>query len=252
MEELDLKQILGMFLENKVIIIVTTILCMILGGVYSFFIMTPKYKAYTTIVLTKTQDAASKNDELTNAITQTDVMLNQNLVSTYSEIIKSSAILRQVIQNLPELSLVEKDLRKAITVEAVKDTEVIKISVVDENPEYATKIANEIGAVFSVKIKEIYKINNVYILDKAEVPDAPYNIKHIKMVVIAALVGIVLSCGYIILLNIFDTTIKTSEDIDKAVGLPTLVTLYKYDEKEEKRQKGKRKSSQNKKTGGRK
>lgn len=245
MEELDLKQILDMFLENKAIIIVTTILCMILGGIYSFFIMTPKYKASTTIVLTKTQDAATiaKNDDLTNAITQTDVSLNQNLVSTYSEIIKSSAVLRQVIQNLPDLNLVEKDLRKAVTVEAVEDTEVIRISVSDENPEFATKIANEIGNVFSVKIKEIYQINNVYILDHAEVPDTPYNIKHLKMIVIAAIIGIILSCGYIILINIFDTTIKTQEDIEKAVGLPTLVTLYKYDESTGRKKKAKKKKS---------
>ena len=228
MEELDLKEILSMFWEKKILIIIITILCMIIGGVYSYFIMVPEYTATTTIVLTKTDEKTNaETGETTESITQTDVMLNQNLVATYSVIIKSNNILREVISNLENLKLSENSLRDSIEVTAKEDTEVIEINVTDINAKNATLIANEISEVFSRKVSEIYKINNVYVLDKAEVPTAPSNINHIRFILISAAVGIIISCGYVVIRNLFDNSIKKKEDIENALDMPVLVSLDK-------------------------
>lgn len=228
MEELDLKEILSMFWEKKILIIIITVLCMIIGGVYSYFIMVPEYTATTTIVLTKTDEKTNaETGETTESITQTDVMLNQNLVATYSVIIKSNNILREVISNLENLKLSENSLRDSIEVTAKEDTEVIEINVTDINAKNATLIANEISEVFSRKVSEIYKINNVYVLDKAEVPTAPSNINHIRFILISAAVGIIISCGYVVIRNLFDNSIKKKEDIENALDMPVLVSLDK-------------------------
>ena len=251
MEELDLKEILKMFFEKKILIILVMIICTILGGVYSFYINTPKYKASTTLVLTKTE---SNVDGLTTteSITQTDLTLNQKLVSTYSKIIKSRTVLSTVVANLEGLTVTEEmneeekanieeqlkerdselrnkeeKLKKNITVTAVEDSSVIEVSVVDENAEYAAQVANEIAEVFTEKVTEMYKINNVYTLDVAEVPDAPYNINHKKYIAIAAVAGFVVACGYVFVVNMFDNTTKNKEDIEKVVGAPVLVSLGK-------------------------
>ncbi|MBR3153149.1 MAG: hypothetical protein IKF52_06100 [Clostridia bacterium] len=229
MEELDLKEVLKMFYEKKVLIIVCILGFAIIGACYSMFIMTPKYKASTTLVLTKTQETSVEAGVITDSITQTDVTLNQKLVATYSEIIKSSNILRQVIKNLPTLDITEAELRKNIVVTSKEETEVIEISVTNENPEYSAKIANEIANVFAEKITEMYKINNVYILDVAEIPDKPANIKPVKYTAIFAAVGFILACGYILIRNMFDNTTKNKDDIEKLTGVPVLVSLTKYD-----------------------
>ncbi len=230
MEELDLREIIKVFFEKKVLIIVVTLLCILVGGTYSYFIMTPKYESSTTIVLTKTDTTTlTEYGVSTDSITQTDVTLNQKLVSTYSEIIKSSTILRQVITNLESLNLTEDELKKNVTVTAVEDTEVIKISVVNENPEYAAKIANEISKVFAEKVTEMYKINNVYTLDTAEVPNSPYNINHIKYIIISTIIGIILSCGYVLILYLLNNTTKNKEDIEKNISIPVLVSLGKFE-----------------------
>ena len=110
-------------------------------------------------------------------------------------------------------------------VKSVEDTEVIKITVTNENAAYSAKIANEIAKIFSNMVSEIYNINNIYIVDDAEVSDTPSNIHHSKDVVIFGFLGIVIAVMYVLIANMLDTTIKTPEDIEKGVGLPVLVTI---------------------------
>ena len=224
MEEIDLTEVLKMFYKKKFLIISVVLLFAIVGAIYSFLLMTPKYKATTKLVLTQA-DSTQSQDETISSITQTDVNLNQKLVSTYGEIVKSSNILTKVIDKLPELKLTESGLRKNITVNSVEDTSVIEVSVSDEKPENAAIIANEIAEVFSSKIADIYKINNIYTLDKAKVPTVPYNINHVKYIIMFAAVGFVLACAYIFIANMFDNTAKNKDEIEKLLGVPVLVSL---------------------------
>lgn len=226
MDELDLKEIFRMLWNNRRFIVTITIFFVIIATVYSQVLQTPKYQSYTTIVLTK----AENTEGTSSSVTQTDVTMNQKLVSTYSEIVKSKTVLTQVLSNLQMANLTESQLRDSVTVTAIEDTEVIKIMVSNENPEYAAKIANEIGKVFSEKISDMYKINNVYTLDSAEPSSAPYNIKPVKYIFIAILAGIFISCAVIIVMGLFDTTVKTAEEIEQALKIPVIAQLEFVDE----------------------
>ena len=181
MEELDLKELFSIFWNKKIWIIIITIIFIIIGAVYSFVFVEPEYQASTTLLLAKTNtDQSTENTTNPESITQTDITLNQKLVSTYSVLVQSKSVIREVINNLGIEGLEEEDLKNSVTVNAVEDTEVIRITVTNENPDYAAKIANEIANVFSKKVTEIYNINNVYIVDVAEIENEPYNINHAK------------------------------------------------------------------------
>lgn len=229
MEELDLKELFSIFWNKKIWIIIITIILIIIGAVYSYVFVKPEYQASTTLLLAKT-NSEENTEGMTNSesITQTDLTLNQKLVSTYSVLVQSKSVIREVINNLGIDGLEEEELKKSVTVNAVEDTEVIKITVTNKNPDYAAKIANEIANVFSKKVTEIYKINNVYIVDVAEIENEPYNINHIKDIVIFAFIGIVIACAYILIANMLDNTIKSETDIEK-MGLTVLAQLPMYD-----------------------
>ena len=154
MEELDLRELFELFWNKKVPIILLVVIFMVIGVIYTVGFTTPMYSSSTTLVL-----ASSNNQSTTNTITATDVTMNSKLVSTYSELVKSKNILRQVISNLG-IKVDEDSLRKHVTVSSVKDTELIEITVKNENPSYSAKIANEIAKVFSEEVNEIYNINN--------------------------------------------------------------------------------------------
>ena len=91
----------------------------------------------------------------------------------------------------------------------------IDIIVKNDDPVVAQKIANETAKVFIENVKQYYKIENLYIYDEAEVENEPYNINHKKDVLIFAVIGIVIAFGYVLILNMLDTTIKSAQDIEK-------------------------------------
>lgn len=222
MEEIDLKELFEIFWAKKIQILLVVIIFIVMGVVYTMGFTTPKYSSSTTLVLAMA--GTKESDNLNNSITTTDVTLNAKLVPTYSELVKSKNVLREVISNL-NINEDENSLKKDISVTSVKDTEVIKITVSHKNALYAAKIANEIAKVFSEKINEIYKINNIYIVDEAEVSETPSNINHTKDVLIFAFIGLVLSLAYTFVLNMLDTTVKTPEEIEKNYDIPVLATI---------------------------
>lgn len=226
MEEIDLKELFSLFWNKKIIIALITLILMFIGVIYTYFFITPEYTATTNLILVQSS-SNTQNGE--TGITSTDLTINSKLVSTYSELIKKNTILDQVASNLNIEQSEIRSLKNRISVVSTKDTEIIEIRVKNEDPEYATKIANEIAKVFCEKIVEIYNISNTYLLDRAEVPTAPSNINHIKDITIFTFIGIVISCAYVLVANMLDTTIKTEEDIEKVTGLTVLVSIPNYD-----------------------
>lgn len=196
----------------------------------------PEYTSFTTLVLTKVNETSQIPVE-SDSITTSDIALNSQLVSTYSELVKSKKVLRKVISNLNS-DIDEETLRKKVVVDSVKDTELIRINVTNEDPVVAEKIANEIAKVFTENIAELYSINNVHILDEAEVENEPSNVNHVKDIAIFTFMGIAVACTYILILNMFDTTVKSVEDIEKMLNLPVLVTIPMYDEFNQTSKKG--------------
>lgn len=211
MEEIDLKELFT-FVKSKigVLIIITTGVCLI-GCIYGLFIQKPMYKSYTTVIL-------SGNEGTFN---QTDVTLNKNLVDTYAEIVKSRRVLGQVIEEL-KLDLSYGELHNKISVTALNNTEIIKITVNDLNPIEAKNIANVTANYFTKEVSDLYNLNNVDILDEAIEETNPYNINVPKQIIIYFMLGFVLASSVLFLIYYFDRTIKSVEQVEQKIKLPIL------------------------------
>ena len=103
METLNLKDLFKYFLNNLILIILITVLTILIGYGYIEYIQIPKYKGETTIILVQ-KDKTDLND----SITQNQLAINEELVSTYSEIIKSRRVLDQVIEELDLNTTIKK------------------------------------------------------------------------------------------------------------------------------------------------
>ena len=168
MEEINLKELYSYFKSKILWIVIIIVTTLIVGNVYTILKRVPMYQSNTTIVLV---------GESKDGYNQSDSQLNQNLIGTYSEIIKSRKVLSQVIKNL-DLKMNVAELSKNIVTTSVEDTEIIKITVSNEKAKITKKITDEIADVFSKEIQEIYNLENVAIIDKAEVAKEPYNVKY--------------------------------------------------------------------------
>ena len=224
MEEIDLKELLEFFKSKIGLLIIVTVSICLLGSIYGLFIQTPMYKSYTTIIL------GSNESTNTSTITQSDVTLNKNLVDTYAEIVKSRRVLDQVIKEL-NLDVSYSTLHSRISVSALNDTEIIKITVSDEDGINAKNIANVTANVFSKEIVKLYNMNNVNILDEATENTTPYNINVIKQAVIYFMIGLVVSAGIIFIIYYFDRSIKTTEQIEQKLKLPILGSVQEISAK---------------------
>ena len=237
MEELDLKELFSYYIKKLPIIILTAILALLVGYLYIEEFQVPMYNGTTTIILVE-----NKEDKENSTVTQNDLTVNEKLVSTYSEIIKSRRVLKPVIDDL-ELDTTIDKLKKQITVTSVSGTSIIEIKVSDKNKRIAVKIANKIAEVFETEISDIYKLENISVIDEAIVEKKPYNVNIPKQMIIYALIGIVLSCGLIFIMFYFDNSIKSKKEIETKLNLPVLgeIPLNKRiinEEKKRKKRKG--------------
>ncbi len=212
MEEIDLKDLFDYFKSRISWIIIAVALAVVLGNIYTIFTRVPLFRSSTSLVL------VSENGGENRTYNTSEQQLNKNLVGTYSEIIKSKMIMNEVISNL-DLKYTATDLQSQVSVSSVANTELIRISVSDADPKLAAAIADETANVFVKEVNKFYKLNNVTVLDKAEISESAYNVNYIKDNIIYILVGLVISCGVIFVVFYFDTTIKTSEEIEKKLGL---------------------------------
>ena len=228
MEELDLKELFQIFWNKKVQILLIILIFIVIGIIYTVGFVTPMYSSSTTLVLAGSDKSSSTNTTATDSITTSDITINSKLVATYSELVKSKNVLRQVISNLG-INVDEANLRQNVSVSSVKDTEIIEITVSNENAGYSAKIANEIAKVFTEKVGEIYNINNVHVIDEAEVSSSPSNVNHAKDIVIFAFIGAVIAIMYVLIANMLDTTVKTQQDIEKLTKCPVLASIPIYD-----------------------
>ena len=220
METIDLKDLFDYYKSKLGVVILFVVLVGILGCLYGLFIQKPMYKSTTSIVLIS---EAKDNSQLT----YNDVSVNQNLVSTYSEIVKSKRVLGQVINNL-NLNYTYGALSDNIEVSSVTGTQIIKITVTDENSKTAMKVANEIGKVFAKEIPELYNISNVNILYTAEVAPSAYNVNVTKQSAISLLAGLVLGLGVVFVMYYFDRSVKNASQIEDKLKLPVLATVREY------------------------
>ena len=221
MEEINLKEVYTYFKFRILWILIAIVAIVVIGNIYTIITRVPMYQSNTTLVLV---------GESKKGYSQSDSVLNQNLIGTYSEIITSRKVLQQVIDNL-KLKMTVDELSKNITTSSVEDTEIIRITVNNEKKKMAVKIADEVASVFSEEIQDIYNLENVAIIDKAEVAKEPYNINYVKDNVIYLMIGVVLSFGVVFVMYYFDTTIKSSEIVEEKLGL-TVIGIVPKESKE--------------------
>lgn len=221
MEELDLKSLFESIWKKKSLIILLVIIGAILGFTFNKYYTTPKYKSTVTFLLAQTGSSSSDS-----SITTSDVTLNSKLVENYSELIKSDSVISEALKQL-NIQMSIPDLQKNITVDSKKSTEFIQLSVATEQKDLSPLIANKIVEVFTEKVKQIYKVENVHIVDSAIEPTSPYNITPTKYALIGACVGLVIALAIIFIINSFDDSLKSDKDIERALGLKTLATFRK-------------------------
>ncbi|MEN3769013.1 YveK family protein [Priestia megaterium] len=210
---INLKELLQSLKKRLLLIIIVTAVFTVLSGIVSYFFLTPIYQSSTQILVNQVK---SKNE----VYNPNEVQTNLQLINTYNVIIKSPAILDKVIEK-ENLEMTSGELDKLISVSNEQESQVVNITVQNENPQKSKNIANAISTTFQKEIKSIMNVDNVSILTKARV-GSMIKPNIILNMAIALIVGLMVGLGLAFLLEYLDKTIKKDKDIEEQLGLPVL------------------------------
>ncbi|SHK76108.1 YveK family protein [Desulforamulus aeronauticus] len=224
-EVIDLRDIWRILKKGKWLLISLPLIAMIVSGIISFFVLTPRYEASTTLMVGKTYEGQNAM-----MVQYNDILTANQLVKTYSQLAKSRSVVEKVIE-FEKLNVTHEQLSKNIDVKPVKDTQLIQITVEDTNPERAAMLANTTAAVFMGKVVEIMKVGNVNIIDNAVAPESPVKPNKKLNIVVAGVIGLMIALGLVFLLEFLDRTIKNGDDVQRHLGLPVLGVIPKMDKR---------------------
>ncbi|PKH10208.1 MULTISPECIES: YveK family protein [Planomicrobium] len=226
-ETISLQDLFKTIRKRFGLIILLTLLAIIIAGVVSYFLLTPVYETSTEILVNQNP---AETGQLINQNIQTDLQL----INTYSGIIKSPAILDQVVEEL-DLDMNSDQLDNNITVSNADQSQIINIAVQDEDPARAVDIANTTVDVFETDIQDLMNVDNVSVLSPAVLKENPEPVSPNPLLnmAIAAVVGLMLGVGIAFLLEYLDTTIKNEQDIEEFLGIPVIGVISPILEKAE-------------------
>lgn len=215
---IDLSELVGLLLHYAWLLVVVTIACGVAGFCISRFVLPEQFESTTSIYILN----RSSSDSAT--YTTSELQAGTYLTNDYAELIASRTVLEQVIRDL-SLDCDYEDLSEQVEVTTPSDTRIVSITVTDTSPQMAQTIANEIRTDAAAMIEEVMGVEEVNVIDEANLPtkkSAPSNTKNAAL---AAVLGFCLVAGVLIVRHLMDDTIKTSEDIERYLGLATLAII---------------------------
>lgn len=202
---------------NKIwVVIIITSLFVSLASYISIVKIKPQYQASTRLFVLINRNAD------TNKITYDDLMASQVLVKNYKQLIKDRSITSGVIEKLHLSEVKDEELADRIDVELIPDSSMLDISVRYEDSELAANIANEISNLFILKMSDLFKTNNISLVERAVVSEQPVFPRTNLIIASSFLAGIVFSLVLILLLVYIDDTIGRLEDVERKTGLPVV------------------------------
>lgn len=210
--EIDVLQLLKKLWSKKFLIIFVTLFLGTLSLLGSIFILKPSYTATTRIYVVNQSGDSNLNQ---------DLQAGSYLVNDYKEIINSPEVLSDVITDAKS-NLSTQQLSKMVSVSIPTDTRLIAISVENQDPKEAAKLANSIRKLSSEKIKNVTKVQDVTTLEEAEVPDKPSSPNTKRNAVLGALVGAFLAVVGVLLGEVLDDRVRRAEDVEDILGLTLL------------------------------
>ncbi|MBN2864023.1 MAG: hypothetical protein JXN62_12725 [Bacteroidales bacterium] len=225
MKELDIRDILHILKKRIWLITAITVLALVLGIVYTFFIVTPVYSAFTTIYVGRNTSDSGTSD----ALVYQDLMLGEELVNDYRELAKSRQVAELTNEKIYGSTLTTEDISEMIDVQSRTNTRVIEITAEHEQADVAVSVANTVAEVFKERATAIMNIENIQIIDTAIDPIKPTKPNKTVNTALSLLIGLAIGVGIAFLIEFMDNKIRTPEDVEEILGLTVLGIILNFD-----------------------
>lgn len=183
----------------------------------------PKYKAAALMYVNSSNISVGGTKV---SISQSELTAAQTLVDTYIVILNTRTTLEDVIEQSGVPYTYEELMKKEmISAAAVNGTEVFSIEVTSTDPAEAELMANTIARILPEKIASIVEGSSARIVDYAVVPAEKDSPSLTKNALIGAILGFVLACGVVVVLELLDEQIHDSDYLSETYDIPVLAVI---------------------------
>ena len=220
-EYINISEILYALKKRYKIIIAITLAFTIIAALVSFFVIKPKYEVTTKLFIGKEQ---SKTQDFNS----NDITMYQKLLSTYAEVVTTNDLVEKAIEK-GKIDETVKDVKEGLKVTPRADTQILEISYTGTNKEEAVDIVENITDQFIKESKKLIPNGNIKIIQKAKMPEKPVSPNKKLNILIAFVLGLMVSIGLSLLLEFMDNTYKSKEELEKVVDLPVLGVIPELD-----------------------
>lgn len=216
MEEqvISISEILDSLKKRWKLIVVITLGATLLSGIVSFFLLKPQYEAATKVFIGKEEGAEQ-------GYNQSDVIMYQQLMKTYSEAIKTKDLVKRSIEKV-DTDLKVSEVLEGLTVTNVASTQILEIKFKGGNPEEARDIVAAVTEEFINTSKTLVPNGNVKVIEQVVIPENPVSPNKTMNISIAFILGLMVGVGIAFLLEFMDNTIKSKEQLEREFQLPVL------------------------------
>ncbi|MDY2628735.1 MAG: Wzz/FepE/Etk N-terminal domain-containing protein [Lachnospiraceae bacterium] len=208
---IDLLDLFGFLWKWAWLIVTVALLAGSTAYVGTKMLVTPTYKtAFTAYVNNRNAGAGA---DISSILSSSDMLASQSLANSYAEIIRSRDLLLEAAAEAGEDEYEYEELLKAVSTDVLSNTEIITVSVELEDPNAAVAIANSLADISGEHIADIVDGSSMKIIDRAILPETYYTPNYLKNTMLGGMLGVVLVCGFLILLYFMDDTIKSEKDL---------------------------------------
>ncbi len=216
-KEIDLIELLYFLLGKFKYILLAAVFGAVLAFLYTLFLVTPQYEAKSELYVTNSADSV---------LNLSDLQIGSYLASDYIEVFDTWEVKQKVIDNLSLGSeYTYKALGGMVHVVNPSNTRILRITVTSPDPDMAMKIADEYAAVVRDYVSEIMSTEKPNILSSALKPVSPVSPSKTRNTLIGFLLGAVLLGAVFVVQFVMDDKIKSTDDILRYAGLPTLAVI---------------------------
>ena len=214
-KEIDLLELAYHLWDHWKLIAVFFLVGTILMGVFTKFFMDKEYQATSKMYVLSSSDSV---------VNLSDLQLGSQLTSDYLEVFETHEVTNEVIKKL-NLPYDYDQLQGMLSLSNTSGTRIINITITSTKPEEAAAIANEFLDVASRYVADVMVTDRPTVLSVALVPEKPIGPSTVKNALLGAIMGIALSCGYLVVAFLLDDKVKSADDITKLTGMPVLAEV---------------------------
>lgn len=211
--DINIKEMAAVLWEKSWIIVLAGVLLAGLAVLGTKLFVTPEYESVTKMYVLNKQDSTTVNSS--------DLQASAWLTKDYAEIIRSRTVTESVIERL-NLNLDHEELIEKISVDTPADTRIVTISVLDESPYMAMRIADEVRDAAADQIQKVMATEAVNVVDRANLSDEQARPNLARNGILAGIFGILAAAAAVLVMHTANDTIKSREDVERYLNVGTL------------------------------